>query len=89
VGDLWAEGALAGETIQSYGEKVLAAGAGLGTREPSDVVSSDMKIYRSGDFQFAVAQAEVSDLYEVSERLVPLTRALEDLREQKDWILPC
>lgn len=75
--------ALAGETIQSYGEKVLAAGAGLGTREPSDVVSSDMKIYRSGDFQFAVAQAEVSDLYEVSERLVPLTRALEDLREQK------
>lgn len=75
--------ALAGETIQSYGEKVLAAGAGLGTREPRDVVSSDMKIYRSGDFQFAVAQAEVSDLYEVSERLVPLTRALEDLREQK------
>lgn len=75
--------ALAGETIRSYGEKVLSASAGLGTREPRDVVSSDMKIYRSGDFQFAVAQAEVSDLYEVTERLVPLNRALEDLREQK------
>lgn len=75
--------ALAGETIRSYGEKVLSASAGLGTREPCDVVSSDMKIYRSGDYQFAVAQAEVSDLYEVSERLVPLNRALEDLREQK------
>jgi len=75
--------ALAGETIRSYGEKVLSASAGLGTREPRDVVSSDMKIYRSGDYQFAVAQAEVSDLYEVSERLVPLNRALEDLREQK------
>lgn len=74
---------LADETIRSYGEKVLAAGAGLGTRAPREVVSSDMKIYRSGDFQFAVAQAEVSDLYEVSERLAPLTKALEDLREQK------
>lgn len=74
---------LANETIRSYGEKVLAAGAGLGARSPREVVSSDMKIYRSGDFQFAVAQAEVSDLYEVSEHLGPLTKALEELREQK------
>jgi manganese-dependent inorganic pyrophosphatase len=75
--------ALDGETVRSYGEKVLAAGAGLGTRAPREVVSSDMKIYRSGGLQFAVAQAEVSDLYEVSEHLDPLTRALEELREQK------
>lgn len=75
--------ALDGETIRSYGEKVLAAGAGLGTRAPREVVSSDMKIYRSGGLQFAIAQAEVSDLYEVSEHLEHLTRALEELREQK------
>ncbi|TLN14575.1 hypothetical protein FDZ74_09045, partial [bacterium] len=75
--------ALDGETIQSYGEKVLASGAGLGARAPRDVVSSDMKIYRSGEFQFAVAQAEVSDLYEVSEHLERLTVALEELREQR------
>jgi manganese-dependent inorganic pyrophosphatase len=74
---------LAAESIRSYGEKVLAAGAGLGARAPKDVVSSDMKIYRSGGLQFAVAQAEVSDLYEVSEHLEPLTVALESLREQK------
>lgn len=74
---------LANETIRSYGEKILAAGAGLGARAPREVVSSDMKIYRSGDFQFAVAQAEVSDLYEVSEHLESLTKALEELREQK------
>lgn len=71
------------ETVQSYGEKVLAASAGLSTREPQDVVSSDMKIYSSGGYQFAVAQAEVTDLYEVSERLVDLEGALNDLRNKK------
>ncbi|GAP14702.1 inorganic pyrophosphatase/exopolyphosphatase [Longilinea arvoryzae] len=74
---------LANETIRSYGEKVLAAGAGLGARAPSEIVSSDMKIYRSGGFQFAVAQAEVSNLFEISEHLEALTKALEALREQK------
>ncbi len=74
---------LANETIRSYGEKVLAAGAGLGTRAPSEIVSSDMKIYRSGGFQFAVAQAEVSNLFEISDHLDSLTQALEALREQK------
>lgn len=71
------------ETIQSYGQKVLAASAGLGTREPSDVVSSDMKVYSTAGYQFAIAQAEVSDLYEVSERLTDLKLALNQLRDSK------
>jgi manganese-dependent inorganic pyrophosphatase len=71
------------ETIRSFGEKVLAAGSGLGTRGPREVVSTDMKVYRSGMFQFAVAQAEVSDLYELTENLDALTQALDELRESK------
>ncbi len=74
---------LEGETIQSYGQQVISASAGLGTREPSEVVSSDMKMYNSGGFHFAVAQAEVSDLYEVDERLPDLCSALNHLKEQK------
>jgi manganese-dependent inorganic pyrophosphatase len=74
---------LVDETIESYGQKVLAASAGLSTREPKDVVSSDMKIYNAGRYQFAIAQAEVSDLYEVSERLGVLTQALKILRDSK------
>jgi manganese-dependent inorganic pyrophosphatase len=74
---------LVNETVQSYGEKVLAASSGLGTREPADVVSSDMKVYNAGGYQFAIAQAEVSDLYEVSERLELLNRALKTLRDSK------
>lgn len=71
------------ETIQSYGQKVLTAGAGLGTRAPKEVVSGDMKIYTGGGFQFSIAQAEVSDLYEVTEQLEPLNKALAELRERK------
>ncbi len=74
---------LENETIQSFGEKVLAASAGLGTREPKDVVSSDMKVYNSGGYQFAIAQAEVSDLYEVNDRLKGLHDALMALRDSK------
>jgi manganese-dependent inorganic pyrophosphatase len=71
------------ETIQSYGQKVLAAGVGLDTREPREVVSGDMKIYKAGGMEFAISQAEVSDLLQLTENLEPLKKALSDLREQK------
>lgn len=75
--------ALQNETIQSYGKKILAAGSGLGSRAPNEVVSTDMKLYSSGRFHFAIAQAEVSDLYELTEILDSLISALDDLRERK------
>jgi manganese-dependent inorganic pyrophosphatase len=74
---------LVNETVQSFGKSVLSASSGLATREPKDVVSSDMKLYSAGGYQFAIAQAEVSDLYEISERLGDLNKALKELRESK------
>lgn len=74
---------LVGETVQSYGQKVLAASAGLGTRDPKDVVTSDMKVYTAGTYEFAIAQAEVSDLYEVGEKVPILTQALTALQESR------
>jgi manganese-dependent inorganic pyrophosphatase len=71
------------ETIQTYGHKVLAASAGLGTRDPKDVVSGDMKLYTSGHYHFAIAQAEVSDLYEIEDRLSMLGQALQELCASK------
>ncbi len=71
------------ETIQSYGSKILAAGSGLGARAPREVVSTDMKLYSSGPYHFAIAQAEVSDLYEMTENMGVLTKALDELRESK------
>jgi manganese-dependent inorganic pyrophosphatase len=42
-----------------------------------------MKIYRSGPYQFAIAQAEVSSLYELTDHLEPLNLALQELRERR------
>ncbi|MCX6054604.1 MAG: DHH family phosphoesterase [Chloroflexi bacterium] len=74
---------LESETRLSFGKKVLSASAGLSNRTPQDVVSSDMKIYSAGDFDFLIAQAEVSDLNEVNEHLPLLQAALEQLRQAK------
>jgi len=74
---------LTGETIQTYGKEVLSAGAGLSNRTPSEVVSTDIKPYDAGGFKFAVAQAEVTDLMQLSEYLGPLVKALNDLRDKR------
>jgi manganese-dependent inorganic pyrophosphatase len=62
---------------------VLRAGAGLSTREPQDIVSTDLKTYESGGFQFAVSQAEVTDLLQLDEHLEALKGALNELREKR------
>jgi len=70
------------ETIQSYGQKILAAGSGLTSREPEDVVTSDMKMYETAGYHFAIAQAEVSDIYEIGEYIEPLRNALKELKDR-------
>jgi manganese-dependent inorganic pyrophosphatase len=74
---------LMGETIDSYGKAVLKAGAGLSNRDPKDVVSTDIKSFESGGFKFAVAQAEVTDILQLTEHLEPLQSALNDLRDKR------
>lgn len=71
------------ETIASFGEKVLSAGTGLSSREPVDVVTTDMKKYETDTLRFAIAQAEVSELYELNEYLEPLRDALQELKERR------
>lgn len=74
---------LKGETIESFGKAVLSAGAGISNREPKEVVSTDIKPFESGGFKFAVAQAEVTDIMQLSEHLAPLIEALDDLRDKR------
>ncbi len=75
--------ALDGETIASFGQKVLVAGAGLSTRSPEEIVTNDMKVYQSGGYQFAIAQAEVSDLMQINEHRESLSNALLELRNKR------
>src|SRR5574339_243965 len=74
---------LKGETIDSYGKAILSAGAGLSNRTPEQIVSNDIKPYEAGGFHLAIAQAEVTDLVQLSEHLEPLTSALNDLRDKR------
>lgn len=74
---------LQGETIQSYGQKILVAGAGLSSRKPEEIVTNDLKMYQAGGFQFAIAQAEVSDLVQLADHLNDLNVALNDLKNRR------
>jgi len=74
---------LKGETIESFGKALLAAGAGLSNRRPEEVVSTDIKSFESEGFKFAVAQAEVTDIMQLDEYLKPLTEALNALKDKR------
>ena len=76
---------LEGETIQSFGEALLSAGAGLASREPDDVVSTDLKEYTAGGLRFGIAQAEVTSLVQLDEHLEAIQEALDRLRSQRGW----
>jgi manganese-dependent inorganic pyrophosphatase len=74
---------LANETQESFGRKVLQASAGISNRTPREIVTGDLKIYTAGELKFAIAQAEVSNLNELDDRIHDLDLALEDLRAER------
>jgi manganese-dependent inorganic pyrophosphatase len=74
---------LKGETIESFGKALLSAGAGLSNRKPEEIVSNDVKAYEAGGFKLVIAQAEVTDLLQLSEHLAPLTKALDELKDKR------
>jgi manganese-dependent inorganic pyrophosphatase len=72
-------GPLDGESIESFGGQILKTGAGLSTRKADDIVRGDLKVYETNGFRFGIAQAEVTDLVEVSDYLEELYNALARL----------
>ena len=62
---------------------MLEAGAGLSRADPEDIVSTDIKMYEAGGYEFAIAQAEVTNLMQLDEHLGVLTEALDNLRQQR------
>jgi manganese-dependent inorganic pyrophosphatase len=74
---------LAGETVESFGKAIIQAGAGLESRDGMQIVTSDLKIYQAGGFNFAIAQAEVTNQLQLTDNLSRVTTALNSMREQK------
>ncbi|HHJ06867.1 MAG TPA: hypothetical protein ENK24_05150 [Anaerolineae bacterium] len=75
--------ALAGESVASFGEAVLRAGADLSSREPEDIVGSDFKLYEAGGMKFGIGQVEVTQFAQLEERLDDIRTALTNLRDLK------
>lgn len=74
---------LEGESVESFGDDVLQAGAGLASRDPAEVVTGDLKLYDWSEEQFGIAQVEVTDLNEIGEHLESLDQALEALIDRR------
>lgn len=73
---------LAGETVETFGDQVINAGAGLSRRDPDEIVISDMKMYEAGVYKFAIAQVEVTDLLQLTDMKEELTKALNSLKDR-------
>jgi manganese-dependent inorganic pyrophosphatase len=76
-------GPLAGETVETFGKQILQAGSGLTSRDPKEIVSSDLKLYEANDVNFAIAQVEVTDLLQLDDHKEALAKALIDLRDRR------
>ncbi|MCE1253494.1 MAG: DHH family phosphoesterase [Anaerolineae bacterium] len=75
------------QNLEEYGRAILSSGTGLAARELSSIITSDLKLYESGSFKFAIAQVEVPTLLELAERLHEIQHALDDYREAKGLAL--
>jgi manganese-dependent inorganic pyrophosphatase len=74
---------LEGESVASFGEQVLASGTGLSSRDPAAIVSADLKTYEAAGIEFAISQAEVTNLVQLAEHHDRLLEALIALRDSK------
>ena len=74
---------LAGESLESYGRAIIQSGVGLESRDATDIVTTDLKLYQAGGFNFAIAQAEVTNLMQLTDNLERVTAALHTLRTQR------
>lgn len=75
-------GPLAEETLESFGEKVIQAGAGLEARKADDIISMDIKMYEAGGLRFSIAQVEVTKFVGMDDLNNPLLKALNAFREK-------
>ncbi len=72
---------LANETVQSFGEQVLQAGASLASRTPDEILNTDFKQYEAGGLKFGISQVEVTNRSQLGEYITDLGDALMKLRD--------
>jgi len=71
------------EAITEIGNKLLASGAGLGSRPVHEIINSDIKFYEVNGVNMGIAQVEVGNLSELPHRLDEIRTALAELVESQ------
>ncbi len=74
---------LEGETVSSFGEQLMEAGAGITSRAPNEVISSDLKQYETDGHDFAISQTEVIRTTQIEDHFQALYDALEELQDSR------
>ena len=67
--------------MQTFGEQVLQAGAGLASRTPEEIVNTDFKQYEAGGLKFGISQVEVTNRSQLAEYSNALGDALIKQRD--------
>jgi manganese-dependent inorganic pyrophosphatase len=71
------------ETYGAFGEAVLSAGAGLAVRGIESILNTDLKLYENDGVRFGIAQFEVGNLHELTDRLTEITVGLKTLADAR------
>ncbi|MCZ7667372.1 MAG: DHH family phosphoesterase [Chloroflexi bacterium] len=71
------------ETIRTFGDQMIEAGAGLTSRKASEIVAADFKVYEISGHKFGVAQVEVTNFAQLEEHIADLRESLQNLRDSR------
>ena len=69
---------IAGVDIREYGLKMLKAGAGIGDKTPQEIIKTDLKEFKIGDYKIVVSQISVMDPTEVLDIEDKLIAAMQE-----------
>lgn len=78
----WLEG-IAGIDRFAYGEELLHAAPGLGTRTVQEILDTDRKSYQMGGHPVSLAQVEVTGFQSLPERRAELLATMEEWRQRE------
>ena len=70
--------AIAGVDLRDYGLAMLKAGAGIGDKTPIEIIKTDLKEFKIGDYRIVVSQISVMDTKEVLDIEQKLIEAMKE-----------
>jgi manganese-dependent inorganic pyrophosphatase len=71
------------KNYQDFGKELLTAGSGMSVAPVDTLISTDLKIYETGGFNFGLAQVEVGSLVELIPRINEISKGLDSMCRSK------